>query len=106
MPAHQAGSKRQEIPLGAGGGEHFFGVYPDAIADQRQFSRAGCLAFSRSSSEAPMELSSREFSLSELPTAAKAVESDQPVDPELLKALHPGTGGARPKCNKQCSIAR
>jgi serine/threonine-protein kinase HipA len=27
------------------------------------------------------------------------VETDRPVDPELLRALHPGTGGARPKCN-------
>jgi len=61
--------------------------------------RSGCLAFSTSSREAPKELSSREYSLPELLAAAQAVESDLPVDPELLKALHPGTGGARPKCN-------
>ena len=61
--------------------------------------RAGALAFSRSPNELPVELSSREFSLKELLTATIAVESDQEVAPELLRALHPGTGGARPKCN-------
>jgi serine/threonine-protein kinase HipA len=44
-------------------------------------------------------MTSREFPLADLLDAAHAVESDRPVDPELLKALHPGTGGARPKCN-------
>ena len=61
--------------------------------------RAGALAFSRSSDEPPVELSSREFSLKDLLAASSAVEADQDVDPELLRALHPGTGGARPKCN-------
>ena len=60
---------------------------------------AGSLAFSTSSVEPPVELVSREFLLPELLDAAEAVEADSPVDPELLKALHPGTGGARPKCN-------
>lgn len=61
--------------------------------------RAGALAFSRSPEEPPVELSSREFSLKELLAASIAVETDQEVAPELLRALHPGTGGARPKCN-------
>lgn len=61
--------------------------------------RAGCLAFSESSDQPPVELASREFPLADLLAAAEAVENDQPVDQELLKALHPGTGGARPKCN-------
>lgn len=61
--------------------------------------RAGCLAFAESSREPPQPLESREFALSALLAAADAVEKDAPVDPELLKALHPGTGGARPKCN-------
>lgn len=61
--------------------------------------RSGCLAFSTSASQVPQELESREFTLSELLFAAKAIEENNPVDPELIKALHPGTGGARPKCN-------
>lgn len=61
--------------------------------------RAGSLAFSESSDQPPVELASREFALADLLAAAEAVERDRPVDPELLKALHPGTGGARPKCN-------
>lgn len=61
--------------------------------------RAGCLAFTESSVQPPVELGSREFPLADLLAAAEAVESDEPVDRELLKALHPGTGGARPKCN-------
>jgi serine/threonine-protein kinase HipA len=61
--------------------------------------RAGCLAFSESPDQPPVELASREFPLADLLAAAEAVESDGPVDQELLKALHPGTGGARPKCN-------
>lgn len=61
--------------------------------------RSGCLAFSKSATIAPQELSGREFSLAQLLHAAEAVEDSVPVDIELLKALHPGTGGARPKCN-------
>lgn len=61
--------------------------------------RAGCLAFTNSPDEPPKPLASREFPLPELLAAAEAVEAGQPVDRELLKALHPGTGGARPKCN-------
>jgi len=61
--------------------------------------RAGALAFSRSSGKLPVELSSREYSLADLLNATKAVEANQDVAPELLRALHPGTGGARPKCN-------
>jgi len=61
--------------------------------------RAGCLAFSKSATIPPVELQSREFCLSDLIDAASAVEKNQPVDDELLRALHPGTGGARPKCN-------
>ncbi|MDR2882025.1 MAG: HipA domain-containing protein [Azoarcus sp.] len=60
--------------------------------------RVGSLAFSRSATEMPQELQSREFSLDELLAAARAVEQDQDIDPELLKALQPGTGGVRPKC--------
>lgn len=61
--------------------------------------RAGCLAFSESPVDPPQQLASREFPLAALLAAAAAVENDAPVDQELLKALHPGTGGARPKCN-------
>ncbi len=61
--------------------------------------RAGCLAFSCSANEAPEELASRQFPLAELLAATRDVEAGRPVDVELLKALHPGTGGARPKCN-------
>lgn len=61
--------------------------------------RSGNLAFSTSHQVAPNELISREFSITELMKAAEDIESDREVDPELLKALNPGTGGARPKCN-------
>jgi len=61
--------------------------------------RSGCLAFSETALQPPNELESREFSLLELLHAAAAIEENIPVDPELIKALHPGTGGARPKCN-------
>ncbi len=61
--------------------------------------RAGCLAFSRSATEAPEEFASGQYPLSDLLAAAQALERDESVAPELLKALHPGTGGARPKCN-------
>ena len=61
--------------------------------------RVGALAFSRSASEIPVELSSREFSLKDMLAASVAVDEDRPIEPELLRALHPGTGGARPKCN-------
>ena len=61
--------------------------------------RAGCLAFSTAPDVAPVELGSREFALSELLEAAEKLEAEKIVDPELIRALHPGTGGARPKCN-------
>lgn len=61
--------------------------------------RAGMLAFSSSPDEKPVELVSREFPLADIMKAAEAVETGEPVDRELLRALHPGTGGARPKCN-------
>ena len=61
--------------------------------------RVGALAFSKSNDVAPQELRSREFSLEELLHATELIEADKPVDEELLKALLPGTGGARPKCN-------
>lgn len=61
--------------------------------------RVGGLAFSFSVDEPPVELSSRQFLIGDLLRTALDVESNKPVDPELLKALHPGTGGARPKCN-------
>ena len=61
--------------------------------------RAGCLAFSQQPDQPPTVLESREFDLAELLSAAQAVEAERFVDPELLSALHPGSGGARPKCN-------
>ncbi|MDO9050391.1 MAG: type II toxin-antitoxin system HipA family toxin [Methylotenera sp.] len=61
--------------------------------------RAGALAFSLSAKDIPKEMDSREFKLNDLMHAAEAVEKGLYADPELLKALHPGTGGARPKCN-------
>ncbi|PPC84679.1 MAG: hypothetical protein CTY38_01125 [Methylotenera sp.] len=60
--------------------------------------RVGALAFTEDK-RTPIELSSREFSIGELLKAAESVESGDPVDEELLRALNPGTGGARPKCN-------
>lgn len=74
-------------------------TYPSGYILMNDPGRAGALAFSRSAQERPRELQSRQFSLEELLAAANAVESNGDVDPELLKALHPGTGGARPKCN-------
>lgn len=74
-------------------------AYPQGYLLINDPGRAGSLAFSRSATESPRELSSREFSLAELLAAAEALEAGRPLDPELLKALHPGTGGARPKCN-------
>lgn len=73
--------------------------YPQGYLLLNDPGRAGNLAFSLSAKDAPLEMSSREFSLPELQAAAEAVEAGKPVDPELLRALHPGTGGARPKCN-------
>lgn len=73
--------------------------YPDGYLLMNDPGRAGNLAFSLSANTPPQELESREFPLAELLRAAVAVETDQAVDPELLRALHPGTGGARPKCN-------
>lgn len=60
--------------------------------------RSGNLAFSRDARSPPVELGSREYPLAELLATAQAVEHNQPVAAELLQALHPGTGGARPKC--------
>jgi len=73
--------------------------YPAGYLLMNDPGRAGNLAFSESEKSPPQELSSRQFSLDELLSAAESVEANRPVDPELLKALHPGTGGARPKCN-------
>jgi len=73
--------------------------YPSGYILMNDPGRAGALAFSRSASDVPQELESREFPLADLMFAAEAVENGQEVEPELLKALHPGTGGARPKCN-------
>lgn len=73
--------------------------YPAGYLLMNDPGRAGNLAFSLAANEPPQELKSREFPLAELLGAALAVETNQPVDPELLRALHPGTGGARPKCN-------
>lgn len=73
--------------------------YPQGYILMNDPGRSGNLAFSRSPLAHPVELASREYPLRDLLFAAEAVEADEPVDPELLKALHPGTGGARPKCN-------
>ena len=61
--------------------------------------RAGCLAFSEEPDQPPLAPQGREFGLAELLAAAQAVEAGGDVEPELLKALHPGSGGARPKCS-------
>ena len=60
--------------------------------------RVGNLAFSLSPHESPVELSGRELSLDLLLSAVQDIENNKPVSDELLLALHPGTGGARPKC--------
>lgn len=73
--------------------------YPRGYILRNDPGRSGALAFSTGAKEVPQEQSSREFSLAELLAAAEDVEANRPVDSELLKALHPGTGGARPKCN-------
>lgn len=74
-------------------------AYPSGYLLTNDPGRAGALAFSLSPETPPAELESREFPMAALVAAASAVERGEPVDPELLKALHPGTGGARPKCN-------
>lgn len=74
-------------------------AYPRGYLLLNDPGRSGCLSFSTRPDELPIPLTSRAFPLAELLAAAEAVETDRPVDPELLKALHPGTGGARPKCN-------
>jgi serine/threonine-protein kinase HipA len=73
--------------------------YPSGYLLLNDPGRSGSLAFSRRADSVPIELKSREFALSELLAAAEALERDEAIDPELIKALHPGTGGARPKCN-------
>jgi len=73
--------------------------YPRGYILRNDPGRAGALAFSSGAKDVPQEQVSREFSLAQLLAAAEDVEADRPVDSELLKALHPGTGGARPKCN-------
>jgi serine/threonine-protein kinase HipA len=75
------------------------GAYPLDYLLLNDPGRAGSLAFSLSATTPPVELSSREFSLEALLHAAEDVEAERDVEPELLKALSPGTGGARPKCN-------
>jgi len=37
VPAHEARSEGQEVPLGARGGKHFLGVDADAVADEGEF---------------------------------------------------------------------
>lgn len=73
--------------------------YPAGYLLMNDPGRSGALAFSSSSADPPQEMSSREFTLLELLAAAESVEAGHEVDQELLRALHPGTGGARPKCN-------
>jgi serine/threonine-protein kinase HipA len=73
--------------------------YPVGYLLMNDPGRAGALAFSTGAEIKPVELHSREFTLPELLLAAEGVEANRHVDPELLRALHPGTGGARPKCN-------
>ncbi|MDD4928790.1 MAG: HipA domain-containing protein [Gallionella sp.] len=73
--------------------------YPDGYILLNDPGRVGCLAFSTSADTPPEELASREFELEDLLRASQLIERNQAVDDELLRALHPGTGGARPKCN-------
>lgn len=61
--------------------------------------RVGALAYSRSAAQVPIELVGRQFDLKVLLHAAQDIELNKIVDSEILRALHPGTGGARPKCN-------
>ena len=37
VPADESGAKRQEVPLGAGGFEHFFSIDTDSLEDHREF---------------------------------------------------------------------
>ncbi len=79
-------------------GQHTF---PHGYLLINDVSRAGCLAYSTSPTEPPVELSNLErtvFSLSDLAMAAESVESDREIDAALLRALATGSGGARPKC--------
>lgn len=73
--------------------------YPTGYLLLNDPGRAGAIAFSLSATDIPKDLESREFTINDLMHAAEAVEKGLYVNPELLKALHPGTGGARPKCN-------
>lgn len=75
------------------------GTFPISYLLRNDPGRSGALAFSSSQEVQPTELESRHFTLSALLAAAKSLENGQDVDHELLKALSPGTGGARPKCN-------
>lgn len=60
--------------------------------------RSGCLSFSTKVDEPPASPHCHAFDLANLMSAAVAVETNQPVDQALLKALSPSSGGARPKC--------
>lgn len=73
--------------------------YPSGYLLVNDPGRTGNLAFSEAPTEPPVELLSQEISLPVLMAAAEDVEAGRPADPEILKALHPGTGGARPKCS-------
>lgn len=76
------------------------GDYPASYLLINAPGRAGALAFSANKDQFPVDLKeSRSFVLSELMDASRRVEANEPVEPDLLIALHPGTGGARPKCN-------
>ena len=74
-------------------------LYPQGYLLLNDPGRSGALAFSLSATEAPIELCSQLTPLADLLQAARALEQQKQVAPELLKALHPGTGGARPKCS-------
>lgn len=76
------------------GAQHF----PDGYLLMNDGGRVGALGFSEDKDTSPVEVVSRAFELSELLSAALALEADKPVHDELLIALLPGTGGARPKC--------
>jgi serine/threonine-protein kinase HipA len=70
--------------------------YPDGYLLLNDEGRLGNLAFS-SLPSLVASLPIKAFTLSELAAAALAIEQDLPVDSELMRALNPGTGGARPK---------
>lgn len=73
--------------------------YPDGYLLLNDPGRSGSLAFSDCPQSPPVEMASKKWSIVDLLDAATAIEEGREADPQIVLALHPGTGGARPKAN-------